>query len=424
MTDQTAFEYRDAYGHHLSVQSGLDDTDNPVAVLWIRGMSSRVPIRLPASQVEKAVASMQAASGLPAGARTLTPNEHDRAWHAIEHAAGQDDADPGTVLNAVLRALRINAPTPEDEQAASPRLRDAARQAAGQPAAERHNDRRDCPTWGPVASPGSALCSYECRCQTTGQPDTCACTHLKDRHNSACAHCPCIGYAPTWPRQTTTCHPANYAGECPCPPDGHCCNVAPADPTTADDPTPLRWGLGDVLHGDDDTVTICLSGPDREPYWLELDRERAAALRNDLAGTPAVGAALALRDRLRRAICEASGFAWDSDMLEPDEYGDHADAVLQILGEPLPEGKDFAPAVGAAPTTPDTDAQAHPPRVTWRVEGYDADEWNAISCTFQRSEDAHDRKRRIHHYPDMPTRVVRETTTWTVEADTADEDES
>lgn len=60
------------------------------------------------------------------------------------------------------------------------------------------------------------------------------------------------------------------------------------DPTTADDPTPLRWGLGDVEHGDDDTVTVYLSGPDREPYWLELEPERAAALRDDLAA-PAVG---------------------------------------------------------------------------------------------------------------------------------------
>lgn len=38
-----------------------------------------------------------------------------------------------------------------------------------------------------------------------------------------------------------------------------------------------------------------------------------------------------LRDALRRAICEAEGFTWDSDMLEPDEYGDHADAVLAVL---------------------------------------------------------------------------------------------
>jgi hypothetical protein len=49
--------------------------------------------------------------------RTLTVEEHDRAWHAIEGAAGQEDADPGTVLAAVLHALRINPPTDADEEA-------------------------------------------------------------------------------------------------------------------------------------------------------------------------------------------------------------------------------------------------------------------------------------------------------------------
>ncbi|MYU22938.1 hypothetical protein [Streptomyces sp. SID8352] len=40
----------------------------------------------------------------------------------------------------------------------------------------------------------------------------------------------------------------------------------------------------------------------------------------------------ALRDRLRRAICEASGFTWLPDeLMEPDEYGEHADAVLAVL---------------------------------------------------------------------------------------------
>ncbi|MDX3127896.1 hypothetical protein [Streptomyces scabiei] len=50
------------------------------------------------------------------------------------------------------------------------------------------------------------------------------------------------------------------------------------------DPTPLRWGLNDVEWGDDDSVTVLLSGPNGEPYSLELDRERAAVLREDLAG--------------------------------------------------------------------------------------------------------------------------------------------
>jgi hypothetical protein len=52
----------------------------------------------------------------------------------------------------------------------------------------------------------------------------------------------------------------------------------------ADSPTQLRWGLNDVMWGDDDSVIVLLSGPDGEPYWLELDADRAAALRQDLAG--------------------------------------------------------------------------------------------------------------------------------------------
>lgn len=55
-----------------------------------------------------------------------------------------------------------------------------------------------------------------------------------------------------------------------------------AELAAADNPTQLRWGLDDVLWGDDDTVTVLLSGPQREPYWLELGKERAAALRQNL----------------------------------------------------------------------------------------------------------------------------------------------
>ncbi|MEU9000504.1 hypothetical protein [Streptomyces sp. NPDC048551] len=46
----------------------------------------------------------------PAQRRRLSELEHDAAWHAIEGAAGEDDADPGTVLAAVLRALDIDPP--------------------------------------------------------------------------------------------------------------------------------------------------------------------------------------------------------------------------------------------------------------------------------------------------------------------------
>ncbi|WP_335936653.1 hypothetical protein [Streptomyces sp. PTD5-9] len=46
----------------------------------------------------------------PAARRTLTEAEHHRAWHAIEGAAGEPGADPGTILAAVLAALDITAP--------------------------------------------------------------------------------------------------------------------------------------------------------------------------------------------------------------------------------------------------------------------------------------------------------------------------
>lgn len=74
------------------------------------------------------------------------------------------------------------------------------------------------------------------------------------------------------------------------------------DPTTADDPTPLRWGHGDVLHGDDNTVTVCLSGPDRKPYWLELDPERAQALRDDLAAPAEARPTMVDRTHVERAL--------------------------------------------------------------------------------------------------------------------------
>ncbi|MFD4242728.1 hypothetical protein ACFWP3_14165 [Streptomyces sp. NPDC058525] len=79
------------------------------------------------------------------------------------------------------------------------------------------------------------------------------------------------------------------------------------DPTTtADDPVPLRWGHGDVLHGDDTTI-VCFSGPGGQPYWLALEPERAQALRDDLT-PPAAGPHVhpaAEVDRLRSRVEEA-----------------------------------------------------------------------------------------------------------------------
>lgn len=76
--------------------------------------------------------------------------------------------------------------------------------------------------------------------------------------------------------------------------------------------------------------------------WEHCTTECGGIVRDDPRNIAAVAAAVAqqltdqaaLRDRIRRAICEAEGFTWDPDWLEPDEYGAHADAVLAVLPAP------------------------------------------------------------------------------------------
>lgn len=68
------------------------------------------------------------------------------------------------------------------------------------------------------------------------------------------------------------------------------------------DPIPLRWGLNDVEWGDDDSTIVLLSGPDGEPYTLELEPTQAAVLREDLAGPEGPAAWRA---------------AWDTEPCEP-----------------------------------------------------------------------------------------------------------
>jgi hypothetical protein len=72
------------------------------------------------------------------------------------------------------------------------------------------------------------------------------------------------------------------------------------------------------------------------PEWLaEEARLHDPAAAVPVAAPPTTEQS-ALRDRVRRALCEAAGFgfAWGTDMLEPDEYGDVADAVRAVLPAP------------------------------------------------------------------------------------------
>ena len=75
------------------------------------------------------------------------------------------------------------------------------------------------------------------------------------------------------------------------------------------------------------------------------------------------------------------------------------------------------PAAGQPAEAHDTEAR--PPRVQWCVEGYHADEWNPLGQAEDDRETAVAKRaawgRRL---PGVPTRLVRETTTWTVEDET------
>jgi len=109
-----------------------------------------------------------------------------------------------------------------------------------------------------------------------------------------------------------------------------------SDVAAADNPTPLRWGLNDVLWGDDDTVTVCLSGPDGEPYRLELKPERATVLREDLAG-PVDETAARARRILTLGEYDAAWHAVEGSASEDGaDPGTVLHAVLDRLGIDVP----------------------------------------------------------------------------------------
>ena len=69
------------------------------------------------------------------------------------------------------------------------------------------------------------------------KPAACACTHPQDRHLSACTECPCVGYAPTWPRQTTGSEGPDSCSACPTFPCRKCAPAVgqPAEAQSADE---------------------------------------------------------------------------------------------------------------------------------------------------------------------------------------------
>ncbi|MEU3283242.1 hypothetical protein, partial [Streptomyces antibioticus] len=82
-----------------------------------------------------------------------------------------------------------------------------------------------------------------------------------------------------------------------------------------------------------DTLSITVEGSD-EPQSIQIRSVDASAVAAGILRAAGMSPATdqpALRDRIRRAVCEAEGFGWDTDMLEPDEYGEIADTVLAVL---------------------------------------------------------------------------------------------
>ncbi|MEV5851439.1 hypothetical protein [Streptomyces anulatus] len=97
------------------------------------------------------------------------------------------------------------------------------------------------------------------------------------------------------------------------------------------EPIQLRWGLDDVMYGDDDTTTVLLSGPGREPYWVELDPDRTAALRATLAGPaapPVPADRPALTDAERQFLTFAMDLAFD-EMVSTAGFTDEDHAALE-----------------------------------------------------------------------------------------------
>ncbi|MFF7631430.1 hypothetical protein [Streptomyces cyaneofuscatus] len=159
------------------------------------------------------------------------------------------------------------------------------------------------------------------------------------------------------------------------------------------EPVQLRWGLDDVMYGDDDTTTILLSGPGREPYWVELDPERTAALRDALAGPAA-----------------------------PPAPADRA-AMLSELTDDLNRRRDMATArrlAGEAAAGVQQTTEAHRPCVEYIAEVLEDDSvWMYLGADPDPAVAARRRASVTHRHPEAQTRTVRKTTTYTVEPEPA-----
>lgn len=183
------------------------------------------------------------------------------------------------------------------------------------------------------------------------------------------------------------------------------------------EPIQLRWGLDDVMWGDDDTTTVMLSGPAGEPYWLDLDAGRTAALRGRLAGPTA--------DERQPETGTTADKAAAAGMT-PEEYRaeSHRAAAERVRtaagGLYVEAGVRVLAALNGNPTV----LEAHPPLTEYVTELLELDGiWMDLGGGTERSAAEKRRAGVIRRYPETETRIVRRTTTYTVEPDVAPAEE-
>ncbi|MGW9437972.1 hypothetical protein [Streptomyces sp. NPDC055607] len=204
-----------------------------------------------------------------------------------------------------------------------------------------------------------------------------------------------------------------------------------ADPCGCGAPT-----TPDVVHRQD---APCYMDQDGGLQIVELPTAAARQATGQAYTTPEADVvAYRNSDRPGVLLCREHGEGWmgltplTADDL-PDggictwgrEYGHECGRDVLIPVNPACTNcNDIAPVVGQPAAAPDTDAR--PPRVQWRVEIYDplAEEW-APGVSFPDRERAAQRLDAVQVYSprwgtDTPPhrRLVRETTTWTVEDET------
>lgn len=153
---------------------------------------------------------------------------------------------------------------------------------------------------------------------------------------------------------TNTCPECGTGGAC----NGGPCPLTAAAPCQS--PETHNWGCGcptdqaptakrvEAEHVLYDALTKGTAHAQVRQHIIDQYRAAVIAEHTHTAAPPAPADRAATRDRIRRAICEASGFTWLPDeLMEPDEYGEHADAVLAVLDTPadraavLREAADF-----------------------------------------------------------------------------------